>query len=161
MNLNYGRRLSPEELMEQQEAATAAEEPTQTVVISAEDWEGLTETLAQMQALSAEMSREKRQMQTMGERCLTTIQQAAEEQKTALSRALGEQERITAETLRRMEKTYTEQAGRLSAKASEKITKRVLKDDAMWGLRFVLAIFPTLLILALSVYMGWLSLFQR
>lgn len=53
-----------------------------------------------------------------------------------------------------------EQAGKLSEKASERITKRILTDDALWGLRFVLAILPTLLVLALSVYMGWLPFFQ-
>ena len=78
----------------------------------------------------------------------------------AITTAAKEQETLTKETLQRMEKAFTEQAGKLSEKASERITKRILTDDALWGLRFVLAILPTLLVLALSVYMGWLPFFQ-
>ena len=161
MNLNYGRRLSPEELMNQQkEEPTPKEEVTKTVTISEEEWERLNAMLSEMKALSAQIRRESVQMGNAGENYLTAMRRTAEEQKKAVVTAAKEQEMLTKETLQRMEKTFSEQAGRLSEKASERITKRILTDDALWGLRFVLAILPTLLVLALSVYMGWLPFFQ-
>ena len=161
MNLNYGRRLSPEELMNQQkEEPTHKKEVTKTVTISEEEWERLNAMLSEMKALSAQIRRESVQMGNAGENYLTAMRRTAEEQKKAVANAAKEQEMLTKETLQRMEKTFSEQAGRLSEKASERITKRILTDDALWGLRFVLAILPTLLVLALSVYMGWLPFFQ-
>lgn len=161
MNLNYGRRLSPEELMNQQKAEpTPKEEATKTVTIPAEEWERLNTMLSEMKALSAQIRRESVQMSNAGESYLTAMRRTAEEQKTAITTAAKEQEALTKETLQRMEKAFREQAGKLSEKASERITKRILTDDALWGLRFVLAILPTLLVLALSVYMGWLPFFQ-
>ena len=161
MNLNYGRRLSPEELMNQQkEEPTHKKEVTKTVTISEEEWERLNAMLSEMKALSAQIRRESVQMGNAGENYLTAMRRTAEEQKKAVVTAAKEQEMLTKETLQRMEKTFSEQAGRLSEKASERITKRILTDDALWGLRFVLAILPTLLVLALSVYMGWLPFFQ-
>ena len=161
MNLNYGRRLSPEELMNQQkEEPTPKKEATKTVTISEEEWERLNAMLSEMKALSAQIRRESVQMGNAGENYLTAMRRTAEEQKKAVANAAKEQEMLTKETLQRMEKTFSEQAGRLSEKASERITKRILTDDALWGLRFVLAILPTLLVLALSVYMGWLPFFQ-
>ena len=161
MNLNYGRRLSPEELMNQQkQEPTPKKEVTKTVTISEEEWERLNAMLSEMKALSAQIRRESVQMGNAGENYLTAMRRTAEEQKKAVANAAKEQEMLTKETLQRMEKTFSEQAGRLSEKASERITKRILTDDALWGLRFVLAILPTLLVLALSVYMGWLPFFQ-
>ena len=161
MNLNYGRRLSPEELMNQQkEEPTPKKEVTKTVTISEEEWERLNAMLSEMKALSAQIRRESVQMGNAGENYLTAMRRTAEEQKKAVMTAAEKQEALTKETLQRMEKTFTEQAGRLSEKASARITKRILTDDALWGLRFVLAILPTLLVLALSVYMGWLPFFQ-
>ena len=161
MNLNYGRRLSPEELMNQQkEEPTPKKEVTKTVTISEEEWERLNAMLSEMKALSAQIRRESVQMGNAGENYLTAMRRTAEEQKKAVMNAAKEQETLTKETLQRMEKTFSEQAGRLSEKASERITKRILTDDALWGLRFVLAILPTLLVLVLSVYMGWLPFFQ-
>ena len=161
MNLNYGRRLSPEELMNQQKAEpTPKEEATKTVTIPAEEWERLNAMLNEMKALSAQIRRESVQMSNAGESYLSAMRRTAEEQKKAITTAVKEQEALTKETLQRMEKAFSEQAGKLSEKASERITKRILTDDALWGLRFVLAIIPTLLVLALSVYMGWLPFFQ-
>ena len=161
MNLNYGRRLSPEELMNQQKAEpTPKKEVTKTVTISEEEWERLNAMLSEMKTLSAQIRRESVQMSNAGENYLTAMRRTAEEQKKAVVTAAKEQEMLIKETLQRMEKTFSEQAGRLSEKASERITKRILTDDALWGLRFVLAILPTLLVLALSVYMGWLPFFQ-
>lgn len=161
MNLNYGRRLSPEELMNQQkEEPTPKKEVTKTVTISEEEWERLNAMLSEMKALSTQIRRESVQMGNAGENYLTAMRRTAEEQKKAVMNAAKEQETLTKETLQRMEKTFSEQAGRLSEKASERITKRILTDDALWGLRFVLAILPTLLVLVLSVYMGWLPFFQ-
>ena len=72
MNLNYGRRLSPEELRNQQkQEPTPKKEVTKTVTISEEEWERLNAMLSEMKALSAQIRRESVQMGNAGENYLT------------------------------------------------------------------------------------------
>ena len=138
MNLNYGRRLSPEELMNQQkEEPTPKEEVTKTVTISEEEWERLNAMLSEMKALSAQIRRESVQMGNAGENYLTAMRRTAEEQKKAVVTAAKEQEMLTKETLQRMEKTFSEQAGRLSEKASERITKDIAGSDKTYTFRLI------------------------
>lgn len=165
MNLNYEKRLSPEELMARQ---TEIQEPTQEMtdesekmmLISEQDFTELNSALMEMKKLAFEAEEDLRRTKMMVEQHLAQTKALAEEQKTALTRTLNASREQTEKTMRQMKTEIVQQVGSLKEKASREISKHILTDDALWGLRLALAALPTILVLALSVYMGWLTLFR-
>ena len=122
---------------------TAPEQEIPMVQISAEEWMRLTETVHQMEALSADLSAQKADLKTSAESYTTVMKKAAEAQKEATEKALN---KITREA--------TEQVGKASERASEVIDRRIRRDEALWWLRLAITFIPPILILLLWVYVG-------
>ena len=77
--------------------------------------------------------------------------------KTA-KRLTKEQKELTTESIRTLTAKYEELVGKASAKAASHIDHHRFLDDLLWGLRLVAMALPTVLVLLLSVFMGWLQL---
>ena len=75
-----------------------------------------------------------------------------------MKKAALEQSEAAKEAIRKLTETSERLVGNASEKASRAIERRTIRDEFLWGLRLALMALPTLLILALSVYMGWLRL---
>jgi acetyl-CoA carboxylase carboxyltransferase component len=125
---------APEQMLEQE---------IPMVQISAEEWMRLTETVYQIEALSAELSAQRAVLSSEASRYTEKMMKAAEAQKEATEKALH---KITKEA--------TEQVGKASARASEVIDRRIRRDEAIWWLRLALTAVPMLLVLLLWVHVG-------
>lgn len=137
MNSKYEKRLSVDELMARQ---NTEQTPPRTVTISEEEWTALKQTLMRMEALLTDMGQEHSEMS-----------------KTA-KRLTQEQKELTAESIRTLTAKYEELVGKASAKAASHIDRHRLMDDFLWGLRLAAMALPTVFVLLLSVFMGWLPL---
>ena len=122
---------------------TVPEQEIPMVQISAEEWMRLTETLHRMEALSADLTAQKANLKTSAESYATVMKKAAEAQKEATEKALH---KITREA--------TEQVGKASARASEVIDRRIIRDEAIWWIRLALTALPTILVLLLWARVG-------
>ena len=137
MNSKYEKRLSVDELMARQ---NTEQTPPRTVTISEEEWTALKQTLMRMEALLTDMEHEHSEMS-----------------KTA-KRLTQEQKELTAESIRTLTAKYEELVGKASAKAASHIDHHRILDDLLWGLRLAAMALPTVFVLLLSVFMGWLQL---
>ena len=137
MNSKYEKRLSVDELMARQ---NTEQTPPRTVTISEKEWTALMQTLTRMEAMLTDMEQEHSEMG-----------------KTA-KRLTKEQKEQTTESIRTLTAKYEELVGKASAKAASHIDHHRFLDDLLWGLRLVAMALPTVLVLLLSVFMGWLQL---
>ena len=62
--------------------------------------------------------------------------------------------------IQKLTKTAEVQVGRAAERAGRRIGWQGIMDSFLWGLSLVAMALPTVLVLALAVYMGWLPLFQ-
>lgn len=131
--------------MTEETAETPA--PIPTVQIPEADWTRLQQTLRQLESLAVLESTERRMISMDGEKYLSAMKKAAEEQSKAAK-----------EAIRKLEETSERLVGSASEKASRAIERRAIRDEFLWWLRLLLTALPAILILALSVYMGWLRL---
>lgn len=131
--------------MTEETAETPATPPT--VSITEADWTRLQQTIKQLESLAVLESTERRMISVDGEKYLSAMKKAAEEQSEAAK-----------EAIRKLTETSERLVGNASEKASRAIERRTIRDEFLWGLRLALMALPTLLILAFSVYMGWLQL---
>ena len=135
-------RNIPPALQEAMEETTPEQE-IPMVQISADEWMRLTETVHRMEALSADLTAQKANLKTSAESYATVMKKAAEAQKEATEKALH---KITREA--------TEQVGKASARASEVIDRRIIRDEAIWWIRLALTALPTILVLLLWARVG-------
>ena len=145
MSSQFEKRSSLEDFMTEETTETPA--PTPTVSIMEADWTRLQQTLRQLESLAVLESTERRMISVDGEKYLSAMKKAALEQSEAAK-----------EAIRKLEETSEKLVGSASEKASRAIERRTIRDGFLWWLRLLLMALPTLLILALSVYMGWLQL---
>ena len=127
-----------EELLEEH-----TEQEIPMVQISAEEWMKFTEAIRRMEALSAELSAQKADLEASAESYATVMKKAAQEQTEA-----------SAKVIRKIAKEATEQVGKASEKASEVIDRRIRRDEALWWLRLALTAVPVLLVLLLWAHVG-------
>ena len=122
---------------------TAPEQEIPMVQISAEEWMRLSETVRRMEALSAQLSAQKAVVASEASKYTEKMMRAAEEQKEATEKALR---KVTTEA--------AEQVGKASARASEVIDRRIIRDEAIWWIRLALTALPTILVLLLWARVG-------
>ena len=145
MSSQFEKRSSLEDFMTEENTETPATTPT--VSIPEADWTRLQQTIKQLESLAVLESTERRMISVDGEKYLSAMKKAALEQSEAAK-----------EAIRKLTETSERLVGNASEKASRAIERRTIRDGFLWGLRLALMALPTLLILALSVYMGWLRL---
>ena len=143
MNSEYGKKFSLDEITDMNQPTLP--ETTPTVQISAEEWESITLALRQMQTLADKAYRQK----TAAEAETKVLSETAHRSMQKLNEAAKN-------SMRKLTETYTELVGKASEKAASRIEKRTLLDDLLWGLRLALMALPTVLVLGLAVYLGWL-----
>ena len=145
MSSQYEERSSLEDFMTEETTETPA--PIPMVSITEADWTRLQQTIKQLESLAVLESTERRMISVDGEKYLSAMKKAALEQSEAAK-----------EAIRKLTETSERLVGNASEKASRAIERRTIRDGFLWGLRLAFMALPTLLILALSVYMGWLQL---
>lgn len=145
MNSQYEKRSSLEDFMTEETTETPATTPT--VSIPEADWTRLQQTIKQLESLAVLESTERRMISVDGEKYLSAMKKAALEQSEAAK-----------EAIRKLTETSERLVGNASEKASRAIERRTIRDGFLWWLRLLLMALPAILILALSVYMGWLQL---
>ena len=131
--------------MTEETTETPATPPT--VSITEADWTRLQQTIKRLETLTLTEKTEQKALTEAGEKYLSAMKKAALEQSEAAK-----------EAIRKLTETSERLVGNASEKASRAIERRTIRDEFLWGLRLALMALPTLLILALSVYMGWLRL---
>ncbi len=131
--------------MTEETAETPA--PIPTVSIPEADWTRLQQTIKQLESLAVLESTERRMISVDVEKYLSAMKKAALEQSEAAK-----------EAIRKLTETSERLVGNASEKASRAIERRAIRDEFLWWLRLLLMALPAILILALSVYMGWLRL---
>ena len=145
MSSQYEKRSSLEDFMTEETTETPATPPT--VSITEADWTRLQQTIKRLETLTLTEKTEQKALTEAGEKYLSAMKKAALEQSEAAK-----------EAIRKLPETSERLVGNASEKASRAIERRTIRDEFLWGLRLALMALPTLLILALSVYMGWLRL---
>lgn len=145
MSSQYEKRSSLEDFMTEETTETPAMPPT--VSITEADWTRLQQTIKRLETLTLTEKTEQKALTEAGEKYLSAMKKAALEQSEAAK-----------EAIRKLTETSERLVGNASEKASRAIERRTIRDEFLWGLRLALMALPTLLILALSVYMGWLRL---
>lgn len=145
MNSQYEKRSSLEDFMTEETTETPV--PIPTVSIAEADWTRLQQTIKQLESLAVLESTERRMISVDGEKYLSAMKKAAEEQSEAAK-----------EAIRKLTETSEKLVGNASEKASRAIERRTIRDEFLWGLRLALMALPMIIVLALSVYMGWLPL---
>lgn len=145
MSSQYEKRSSLEDFMTEETTETPATPPT--VSITEADWTRLQQTIKRLETLTLTEKTEQKALTEAGEKYLSAMKKAALEQSEAAK-----------EAIRKLTETSERLVGNASEKASRAIERRTIRDEFLWGLRLALMALPTLLILALSVYMGWLRL---
>ena len=143
MNSPYEKRSSLEELM------NISDPQPPTVQISEAEWNRLGAMLKRMEALTERETVERTVLTTAGEKYLTAMKQAATEQTKAAKEAI----RTVAEQAER-------QVGSASEKASRAIERRTIREEFLWWFRLLCMALPTILVLLLAAYMGWLPLLR-
>ena len=143
MNSEYGKKFSLDEITDMNQPTIP--ESTPTVQISVQDWEDITLALKKMQTLADKAYRQK----------IAAEAETKELSETA-HRSMQKLNEAAKDSMRKLTETYTELIGKASEKAASKIEKRTLLDDLLWGLRLALMALPTVLVLGLAVYLGWL-----
>ncbi len=129
------------------EETTETPATTPTVSITEADWTRLQQTIKQLESLAVLESTERRMISVDGEKYLSAMKKAALEQSEAAK-----------EAIRKLTETSERLVGNASEKASRAIDRRTIRDGFLWWLRLLLMALPAILILAFSVYMGWLRL---
>lgn len=120
-----------------------------TVQISEEEWTRLGAMLERMETLAV---RE--------ETARTTMTKAGEEYLSAMKQAVLEQTRTAKEAIQAIAQNAERQVGSASAKASRAIERRTIREEFLWWFRLLCMALPTILVLLLAAYMGWLPLFR-
>ena len=129
------------------EENTETTAPIPTVSNTEADWTRLQQTIKQLESLAVLESTERRMISVDGEKYLSAMKKAALEQSEAAK-----------EAIRKLTETSERLVGNASEKASRAIERRTIRDGFLWWLRLLLTALPAILILALSVYMGWFRL---
>ena len=80
--------------------------------------------------------------------------------RTETEKELSTQRKETEQMIQKLTKAAEVQVGRAAEKAGRRIGWQGIMDSFLWGLSLVAMALPTVLVLALAVYMGWLPLFQ-
>ena len=139
------RNIPPalQEAMEETAPEQMVEQEMPMVQMSAEEWMKLNEAVRRMEALSAQLSAQKADLEASAESYATVMKKAAQEQKETTEKALH---KITREA--------TEQVGKASERTSEVIDRRIRRDEAIWWIRLALTAIPMLLVLLLWVHVG-------
>ena len=139
MNLPYEKRSSLEDLMRMNEPQTP------TVQISEADWIRLSETLRMVEETAEREKAARAAMVAAGEDYLAAMKEAATEQTEAAKKAIRE-----------IAEQAGQQVGNASAKCSRAIERRTIREEFLWWFRLLCMALPTVLILLLAAYMGWL-----
>lgn len=145
MSSQFEKRSSLEDFMTEENTETPA--PIPTVSITEADWTRLQQTIKQLESLAVLESTERRMISVDGEKYLSAMKKAALEQSEAAK-----------EAIRKLTETSERLVGNASEKASRAIERRTIRDEFLWGLRLALMALPTVLVLCLAVYLGWLRL---
>ena len=145
MSSQFEKRSSLEDFMTEETTEPPATTPT--VSIPEADWTKLQQTLRQLELLAVLESTERRMISVDGEKYLSAMKKAAEEQSEAAK-----------EAIRKLTETSERLVGNASEKASRAIERRTIRDGFLWWLRLLLMALPTVLVLCLAVYLGWLRL---
>ena len=143
MNSPYEKRSSLEELMSMNEPQPP------TVQISEEEWTRLGAMLERMETLVEQE-----------ETARTTMTKAGEEYLKAMKQAATEQTKTAKEAIQEIAQDAKQQVGSASEKASHAIERRTMRDEFLWWFRLLCMALPTILVLLLAAYMGWLPLFR-
>ncbi len=139
MNLPYEKRSSLEDLMQMNEPQAP------TVQISEADWIRLSETLRMVEETAEREKAARAAMVAAGEEYLAAMKKAATEQTEAAK-----------EAIREIAEQAGQQVGNASAKCSRAIERRTIREEFLWWFRLLCMALPTVLILLLAAYMGWL-----
>ena len=145
MNSPSGARDSLDELMKKNQPKQT-QEPN-TVQISEEEWSRLSALLRRMEELIQEEQTERKTLTDTGDKYLSAMKKASEAQTESAAKAI-----------RTIAENAEERVGKVSEKASRAIERRTSRDGFLWWLRLLLMALPTVLVLCLAVYLGWLRL---
>lgn len=122
------------------------DEPTEEipmVQISAEDWGELMAAVERMETLSADLTAQRATLSAEASKYAETMAKAAQEQTQ------------TAEAqIKKIANEARELVGKVSAKASAVIDRRIRRDEAIWLIRLILTVAPMILVLLLWVRVG-------
>ena len=143
MNSNYGKKFSLDEMTKLNTPEMTLDEDLPTVQITEEDWTALEQTIAEIETVTKALQ--------VATKDLTAA--TAEHKKV-----MQELEEQTKKSMSKIENTATSMLGRLNADATSRINRRAELDDSLWWLRLLLTALPTVLVLLLAVYLGWLRL---
>ena len=153
---NYCARLSPEELLKLNEKKKHLTPPMpretmpQMMLLSEKQWE-------QMAMMMDDILNES---QIYSEQILNLKNIISEIVRTETQKALSEQRKETEQMIQKLTKAAEVQVGRAAERAGRRIGWQGIMDSFLWGLSLIAMALPTVLVLALAVYMGWLPLFQ-
>ena len=153
---NYCARLSPEELLKLNEKKKPLtpqiprETMPQMIVLSEKQWEQVTMAMDDILNESLIHSEQILNLQNI----------VSEIVRTETEKALSAQCKETEQMIQKLAKAAEVQVGRAAEKAGRRIGWQGIMDSFLWGLSLIAMALPTVLVLALAVYMGWLPLFQ-
>ena len=145
MSSQFEKRSSLEDFMTEETTETTA--PIPTVQIPEADWTRLQQTIKQLESLAVLESTERMMISMDGGKYLSAMKKASEAQTESAAKAI-----------RTIAENAEERVGKVSEKASRAIERRAIRDEFLWWLRLLLMALPTVLVLCLAVYLGWLRL---
>lgn len=153
---NYCARLSPEELLKLNEKKKSATPPMQRetlpqmILLLENQWEQVVMTMDDI----------LNESQIHNEQIVNLQNIIPEIVRTETEKALSAQRKETEQMIQKLTKTAEVQVGRAAERAGRRIGWQGIMDSFLWGLSLIAMALPTVLVLALAVYMGWLPLFQ-
>jgi len=152
---NYCARLSPEELLKLNEKKKSPTPPIpretipQMILLSEKQWEQVAMTMDDI----------LNESQIHSEQILNLQNIIFEIVRTETEKALSAQRKETEQMIQKLAKAAEVQVGKAAERAGRRIGWQGIMDSFLWGLSLVAMALPTVLVLVLAVYMGWLPLF--
>ncbi len=143
MNSGYDKKFSLDEMTEMNMPKMTLDEEIPMVQITEEDWVAMAQTIAEIKAATTALTNATKELTA-----------ATKEQRKAM-RELGDQ---TKKSVSQIENTATSMLGKLNENATSRAKRRAELEDSLWWLRLLLTALPTVLVLLLAVYLGWLRL---
>ena len=146
MSLKSGKKFSLDEMTAMHEIAPIDETPT--VKISAEEWERLAKTVEDMEALTRAMMKERKDMYTTSQFHLTRMETLSKSQIERINTLTKEAKEVITESKK--------QAGRVNESLTSQLEKWEKRQNALWRIRLLFAVVPSVLVCLLAVLSDWL-----
>ena len=147
MSLKSGKKFSLDEMTAMHEITPIDDTPM--VKISVEEWERLTRTVEDMQALARSMMTERKNTFTTSRSYLTRMETLSKEQAARMNELTEEATKIiTAES--------EKQVGRVSESLTSLVAKWEKRQSILWWIQILFAVVPSVLALFSVVLLDWL-----